>query len=91
MKLISKIVGRAVMVRDANPFHHFEDGGCSLTSVILLLHIDWIYIHSTGQSWFKVCENVCVFKWGCGSLDKARHVYILMILKYSIGFLLLLS
>jgi hypothetical protein len=38
------------MVRDANPFHHFEDGGCSLTSVILLLHIEWIYIHSTGQS-----------------------------------------
>jgi hypothetical protein len=25
-KFISKIVGRAIMVRDANHFHHFEDG-----------------------------------------------------------------
>jgi hypothetical protein len=25
----SKIVGRAIMVRDANHFHHFEDGVCS--------------------------------------------------------------
>jgi hypothetical protein len=28
-KFISKIVGRAIMVRDANHFHHFEDGVCS--------------------------------------------------------------
>jgi pentatricopeptide repeat protein len=28
-KFISKIVGRAIMVRDANRFHHFEDGVCS--------------------------------------------------------------
>jgi hypothetical protein len=28
-KFISKIVGRAIMVRDANRFHHFEDGICS--------------------------------------------------------------
>jgi pentatricopeptide repeat protein len=27
-KCISKIVGRAIMVRDANRFHHFEDGVC---------------------------------------------------------------
>ncbi|CAK9213816.1 unnamed protein product [Sphagnum troendelagicum] len=28
-KFISKIVGRAIMVRDANRFHHFEDDVCS--------------------------------------------------------------
>ncbi len=28
-KFISKIVGRAIMARDANGFHHFEDGVCS--------------------------------------------------------------
>ncbi|CAM6067263.1 unnamed protein product [Sphagnum tenellum] len=28
-KFVSKIVGRAIMVRDANRFHHFEDGVCS--------------------------------------------------------------
>jgi hypothetical protein len=28
-KFISKIVGRGIMVRDANCFHHFEDGICS--------------------------------------------------------------
>jgi hypothetical protein len=28
-KFISKIVGRAIMVRDANCFHHFENGVCS--------------------------------------------------------------
>jgi hypothetical protein len=28
-KFISKIVGRAMIVRDANHFHHFEDGVCS--------------------------------------------------------------
>jgi pentatricopeptide repeat protein len=28
-KFISKIVRRAIMVRDANHFHHFEDGVCS--------------------------------------------------------------
>jgi hypothetical protein len=28
-KFISKIVGRAIMVRGANHFHHFEDGVCS--------------------------------------------------------------
>jgi hypothetical protein len=28
-KFISKIVGRAILVRDANRFHHFEDGVCS--------------------------------------------------------------
>jgi hypothetical protein len=28
-KFISKIVGRSIMVRDANCFHHFEDGVCS--------------------------------------------------------------
>jgi hypothetical protein len=28
-KFISKIVGRAIIVRDANCFHHFEDGLCS--------------------------------------------------------------
>jgi hypothetical protein len=28
-KFISKIIGRAIMVRDANCFHHFEDGVCS--------------------------------------------------------------
>jgi pentatricopeptide repeat protein len=28
-KFISKIVGRAIMVRDVNRFHHFEDGVCS--------------------------------------------------------------
>jgi hypothetical protein len=29
MKFISKIVGRAIMVRDANHCHCFEDGVCS--------------------------------------------------------------
>ncbi|CAM6035145.1 unnamed protein product [Sphagnum compactum] len=29
IKFISKIVGRTIMVRDANRFHHFEDGICS--------------------------------------------------------------
>ncbi len=28
-KLISKLVGRTIMVRDANRFHHFQDGVCS--------------------------------------------------------------
>jgi hypothetical protein len=28
-KFISKIVERAIMVRDANHFHHIEDGVCS--------------------------------------------------------------
>jgi len=28
-KFISKIVGRSIAVRDANHFHHFEDGVCS--------------------------------------------------------------
>ncbi|CAK9193482.1 unnamed protein product [Sphagnum troendelagicum] len=28
-KFISKVVGRAIMVRDANHFHHFQDGECS--------------------------------------------------------------
>jgi pentatricopeptide repeat protein len=28
-KFISKIVGRTIMVRDANRFHHFKDGVCS--------------------------------------------------------------
>ncbi|KAL5988538.1 hypothetical protein ACLOJK_036303 [Asimina triloba] len=28
-KLISKIVGREIIVRDVNRFHHFKDGGCS--------------------------------------------------------------
>ncbi|CAM6061539.1 unnamed protein product [Sphagnum tenellum] len=28
-KFISKIVGREIIVRDANRFHHFEDGVCS--------------------------------------------------------------
>jgi hypothetical protein len=27
--VISKIVGRVITVRDANQFHHFEDGVCS--------------------------------------------------------------
>ncbi|CAM6061129.1 unnamed protein product [Sphagnum tenellum] len=29
VKFISKVVGRAIMVRDVNRFHHFEDGICS--------------------------------------------------------------
>jgi hypothetical protein len=28
-KFISKIIGRSIMVRDPNRFHHFEDGVCS--------------------------------------------------------------
>jgi len=28
-KFISKIVGKGIMVRDANCFHHFENGVCS--------------------------------------------------------------
>jgi hypothetical protein len=28
-KFISKIVGRVILVRDANRFHHFENGVCS--------------------------------------------------------------
>jgi hypothetical protein len=28
-KFISKIVGRSITLRDANQFHHFEDGLCS--------------------------------------------------------------
>jgi hypothetical protein len=28
-KFISKIVGRTIMMRDANCFHHFKDGVCS--------------------------------------------------------------
>jgi hypothetical protein len=28
-KFISKIVGRVIIVRDANRFHHFENGLCS--------------------------------------------------------------
>ncbi len=28
-KFISKIVGRTIMVRDANRFYHFQDGVCS--------------------------------------------------------------
>ncbi len=33
-KFISKILGRVIMVRDVNQFHHFEDGICS--------HMDYI-------------------------------------------------
>lgn len=29
MKLISKIYGREIVVRDCNRFHHFRDGSCS--------------------------------------------------------------
>jgi hypothetical protein len=28
-KFISKIVGRSIIVRDTNRFHHFKDGVCS--------------------------------------------------------------
>ncbi|KAB1211594.1 hypothetical protein CJ030_MR6G013924 [Morella rubra] len=28
-KLISKVTNRVIIVRDANRFHHFQDGGCS--------------------------------------------------------------
>jgi hypothetical protein len=28
-KFIAKFVGRAIIVKDANCFHHFEDGVCS--------------------------------------------------------------
>ncbi len=28
-KLISKLVGREIIVRDGNRFHHFKDGKCS--------------------------------------------------------------
>lgn len=28
-KFISKIVGREIIVRDSNRFHHFKDGRCS--------------------------------------------------------------
>uniref|UniRef100_A0A2P2J2Y0 Putative pentatricopeptide repeat-containing protein At5g09950 n=1 Tax=Rhizophora mucronata TaxID=61149 RepID=A0A2P2J2Y0_RHIMU len=28
-KYISKIVGRQIVLRDSNRFHHFEDGNCS--------------------------------------------------------------
>ncbi len=34
-KFISKIVGRAIMVRDANHFHHFEDGVCSCMELVM--------------------------------------------------------
>jgi hypothetical protein len=33
-KLISKIVGRPILVRDANCFHHIEDGVCSCADTI---------------------------------------------------------
>jgi hypothetical protein len=28
-KLIAKLVGRSIIVQDANCFHHFQDGVCS--------------------------------------------------------------
>ncbi len=28
-KFMSKVAGRKIIVRDANQFHHFEDGVCS--------------------------------------------------------------
>ncbi len=33
---IPKIVGRAIIVRDANCFHHFEDGVCSLHGLLVM-------------------------------------------------------
>jgi hypothetical protein len=35
-KFISKIVGRAIMVRDANCFLHFEDGVCSCMELLVM-------------------------------------------------------
>ncbi|CDP20116.1 unnamed protein product [Coffea canephora] len=29
VKLISKVTGRLIILRDANRFHHFKDGVCS--------------------------------------------------------------
>jgi hypothetical protein len=48
-KFITKIVGRIIMVRDANHFHHFEDGVgyCVLliatSSSFYFQHIYWYY------------------------------------------------
>jgi hypothetical protein len=35
-KFISKIVGRAIMVRDANCFQNFEDGVCSCMELLVM-------------------------------------------------------
>ncbi len=42
---------------------------------VILLCIDWSYMVRVGSRYVKMY----VFKWGCGSLDKARHVYMLII------------
>ncbi len=34
-KFISKVVGRAIMVRDASRFHHFEDRVCSCMDMVM--------------------------------------------------------
>ncbi len=43
-KFISKIVGRAIIVRDANHFHHFEDGVCSNLQVCSDCHTSTKFI-----------------------------------------------
>ncbi len=42
---------------------------------MILLCIDWSYMVRVGSRYVKMY----VFKWGCGSLDKVRHVYMLII------------
>jgi len=59
---IPKIVGRAIIVRDANCFHHFEDGVCSLHGllvmpVVQLLDILCSLFNSMWDIWRKILHH----------------------------------
>jgi hypothetical protein len=51
-KFISKILGRVIMVRDVNQFHHFEDGICS--------HMDYIVDASSLYLSFTTSSSFCL-------------------------------
>jgi len=45
-KFISKIVGRAIMVRDANHFHDLRNGVCSFLHGLLVMPVSLSLVHS---------------------------------------------
>ncbi len=56
-KFISKIVGRVIVVRDSNHFHHFEDGVCSCMDY-WVMPILWLVNHYIKFILFTVASVV---------------------------------
>jgi hypothetical protein len=54
-KFISKILGRVIMVRDVNHFHHFEDGICSHMDYIVDASILYFVIFYIKSILFVAC------------------------------------